>query len=34
MAALLITRERHDRKGFSLAAHRIVRATNPDWGDS
>jgi hypothetical protein len=33
MAALLDAHERHDREGFHLAAHRIVRATEPEWED-
>ena len=33
MAALLDAQQRHDREGICLAAHRIVRATNPDWED-
>ncbi|MEU6244804.1 hypothetical protein [Streptomyces sp. NPDC047024] len=33
MAALLDAKERRDREGFALAAHLIVRATEPEVGE-
>lgn len=33
MAALLVTHERADREGVTLAAHRVVRAAEPEVGE-
>ncbi|MCX4699545.1 hypothetical protein [Streptomyces sp. NBC_01373] len=33
MAALLDANERRDREGVTLAAHRVVRASEPEVGE-
>lgn len=34
MAALLVAHERRDREGVQLAAHLVVRAAEPEVGES
>ena len=33
LAALLVANDRRDREGVTLAAHRVVRASEPEVGE-